>query len=108
MRLPKDALASPTTWALLMLLSSWSMTIYGYTEPIQRTLSTNAEMALTLRALRSLLRRLDVELAPPFRDFTTFHDYWSRNGMSGGSPRSNTMGASFDGVFIKYFFSENR
>jgi hypothetical protein len=46
------------------------------------TLSDN-EIASTVKALRSVLRRLDIDFAPPFRDFTTFHDYWSRGGMSG-------------------------
>jgi len=41
------------------------------------------EIATTTRALKSVLRRLGIGFAPPFRDFTTFHDYWSREGMSG-------------------------
>jgi hypothetical protein len=42
------------------------------------------QIAGAIRALRSVLRRLGIHFAPPFRDFTTFHDYWSREGMSGG------------------------
>jgi hypothetical protein len=41
------------------------------------------QIAGAIRALRSVLRRLGIDFAPPFRDFTTFHDYWSREEMSG-------------------------
>lgn len=45
---------------------------------------TDEQMAKALRALRSVLRRLDIDFQPPFRDFTGFRDHWSRQGMSGG------------------------
>ncbi|MFI6168950.1 hypothetical protein ACIBCN_19375 [Nocardia sp. NPDC051052] len=44
---------------------------------------TNDEISVALRALRAVLRRLGLEFKPPFRDFSGFHDYWSREGMSG-------------------------
>ncbi len=43
----------------------------------------DGEIAGAIKALRSALRRLGIDFAPPFRDFTTFRDYWSREGMSG-------------------------
>jgi hypothetical protein len=46
------------------------------------------QIAGAIRALRSVLRRLGIDFAPPFRDFTTFHDYWSREGMSGAGGRA--------------------
>ncbi|MEV4239206.1 MULTISPECIES: hypothetical protein [unclassified Nocardia] len=45
---------------------------------------SNDEIPVALRALRAVLRRLGLEFKLPFRDFTGFHDYWSREGMSGG------------------------
>lgn len=41
------------------------------------------QMADALRALRAVLGRLHIEMRPPFRDLSTFRDFWSREGMSG-------------------------
>ncbi len=39
---------------------------------------SNEDAGLLLRALRSVLRRLDVPFDPPFRDFESFRSYWMR------------------------------
>lgn len=44
---------------------------------------SNEDIAAVLRALRAVLKRLDVPFDPPFRDFKGFQGYWSKNGMSG-------------------------
>jgi hypothetical protein len=44
---------------------------------------TDEDMAVALRALRAVLRRLGIDFAPPFRDLTGFTDFWIRNGMTG-------------------------
>ncbi|WP_425577868.1 hypothetical protein [Streptomyces fimbriatus] len=41
------------------------------------------EIAECLRTLKALLRRLGISFNPPFRDFRSFHGYWSRNDMGG-------------------------
>lgn len=41
------------------------------------------DIALVLRVLRSVLRRLGIKFDLPFRDFKGFHGYWSGHGMSG-------------------------
>ncbi|MGW4107498.1 hypothetical protein, partial [Streptomyces sp. NPDC004976] len=41
------------------------------------------EIADTLRSLKAVLRRLGITFNPPFRDFRSFHGYWSRNDMGG-------------------------
>jgi hypothetical protein len=43
----------------------------------------NEESAVVLRTLRAILRRLDIDFNPPFRDFSGFYGYWSSHGMSG-------------------------
>ena len=40
-------------------------------------------IALALRSLRAVLRRLGIEFRPPFQDFRSFHDHWKRAGMGG-------------------------
>ena len=44
---------------------------------------TDSQSALAMRALTGVLKRLDIDFAPPFRSFSTFKVYWLRNGMSG-------------------------
>ncbi|MBA8823936.1 hypothetical protein FHX42_001265 [Saccharopolyspora lacisalsi] len=44
---------------------------------------TDKESALAIRALHAVLKRLSITLELPFRDFTRFRSYWSRNGASG-------------------------
>ncbi|MGW9044015.1 hypothetical protein ACWGQL_15855 [Streptomyces lydicus] len=39
------------------------------------------EIAEVLSALRAVLRRLSIEFRLPFRDFTGFHGYWSKQDM---------------------------
>ena len=41
------------------------------------------EIAGALRAFKAVMRRLGLEFNPPFRDFRSFHGYWSGEGMSG-------------------------
>ena len=41
------------------------------------------QIALVLRALRAVAGRAGVEIKVPFRNFSTFHSYWSRQGASG-------------------------
>ncbi|MET8817607.1 hypothetical protein [Streptomyces rochei] len=36
-----------------------------------------------IRTLRALLKRLGIDFAPPFRNFTGFRGYWGENDMSG-------------------------
>ncbi|HMQ37166.1 MAG TPA: hypothetical protein PKE46_05990 [Micropruina sp.] len=44
---------------------------------------TEAGSRATLAAFRSVLRRLGIEFAPPFTDFTSFYRYWHLQGMTG-------------------------
>lgn len=41
------------------------------------------EISVVLRTLKAILRRLDIDFDPPFRDFTGFRGYWSSHDMSG-------------------------
>jgi hypothetical protein len=44
---------------------------------------TDEQLALAIRALQAVARRVGRPLELPFRNFTTFRSYWSRNGASG-------------------------
>jgi len=48
-----------------------------------RSRLTNDGSRATLMALRAVLGRLGIEFAPPFLDFTSFYQYWRREGMTG-------------------------
>ncbi|MBO3752155.1 hypothetical protein J5X84_39355 [Streptosporangiaceae bacterium NEAU-GS5] len=68
-------------------------------------------VALVLRALRSVLRRLSIKFELPFRDFKGFHGYWSANGMSGGGgwgARRGYLQAAFEPVFRQLAELEDR
>jgi hypothetical protein len=41
------------------------------------------EVSVVIRTLKAVLRRLGVDFDPPFRDFASFHGYWSSHDMSG-------------------------
>lgn len=41
------------------------------------------QIALAIRTLRAVLRRLGIEFDPPFRNFSSFRSYWIRNDCSG-------------------------
>jgi very-short-patch-repair endonuclease len=41
------------------------------------------DIAIALRSLRAILRRLGAEFTPPFRDFGSFYRHWKRAGLSG-------------------------
>ena len=54
-----------------------------------------------LRLTNLVLKRNNLpELSLPFRDFSGFGDYWSKEGMSGGGKRSSS-----DRAFSIYFYS---
>ena len=54
-----------------------------------------------LRLPNLVLKRNNLpELSLPFRDFSGFGDYWSKEGMSGGGKRSSS-----DRAFSIYFYS---
>jgi hypothetical protein len=44
---------------------------------------SDEEIAVVLRTLRAVYRRLGIDFNPPFRDFTGFRGYWSSHDMSG-------------------------
>ena len=63
---------------------------------------SEAEITTVLRALRAVLKRLDFSFDPPFRDFKSFHGYWSREGMGGGggwAARRSYLSDLFNQVF---------
>ncbi|MFI6816103.1 hypothetical protein ACIBG7_27115 [Nonomuraea sp. NPDC050328] len=69
------------------------------------------DIALVLRSLRAVLRRLGTTLDLPFRDFKGFHGYWSANDMSGpggwGARRGYLQGA-FEPIFRQLGELEDR
>lgn len=68
-------------YALVRLMKS-ELTAYG-TDQSQKKL-TDEDSALAIRALKAVLRRLDVPFDPPFNDFDGWHGYWSAQGMTHG------------------------
>lgn len=72
---------------------------------------SNDDIALVLRAHGRLLTRLGIAFKPPFRDFDSFHDYWSGEGMSGpGSwaERRRYLNKLFDPVWSRVRDLEDR
>ena len=63
---------------------------------------SNEEITTVLRALRTVLKRLDVAFDPPFRDFRGFHGYWSEQGMGGGGGWAARRGY-LNGLFTPVF-----
>ncbi|MFF4617710.1 hypothetical protein [Nonomuraea jabiensis] len=69
------------------------------------------DIALVLRALRSVLRRLGLKFELPFRDFKGFHGYWSGHGMSGPGgwgARRGYLQEAFEPVFRELNEREDR
>ena len=65
---------------------------------------TDGEITIVLRALRAVLRRLGIDFDPPFRDFSGFHGYWSRNDMGGAggwAARRGYLNELFNPVFSR-------
>jgi hypothetical protein len=59
-------------------------------------------ISIVLRTLRAVLRRLDVEFDPPFRDFARFRDYWIRHDMQNSyAARRNYLNGLFNPVFTQ-------
>lgn len=67
-------------YALARLMKS-ELTAYG-TDQSQKL--NDEESALAMRALKAVMRRLDVPFDPPFSDFEGWHGYWSAQGMTHG------------------------
>ncbi|EGJ77113.1 hypothetical protein STTU_4324 [Streptomyces sp. Tu6071] len=60
------------------------------------------EIAECLRTLKALLRRLGIAFNPPFRDFRSFHGYWSRNDMGGSwAARRGYLNELFAPVWVQ-------
>ena len=66
----------------LDLLNLASMELEKYGTDGTNTLD-DTQIELVIKTFRSVLRRLDIELALPFRNFTTFRNYWLNEKMSG-------------------------
>ncbi len=65
---------------------------------------SDEEIAVAMRCLRAILKRLHVTFDPPFRDFKGFHGYWSSNGMSGSGGwgmRRGYLNELFNPVFAQ-------
>jgi very-short-patch-repair endonuclease len=65
---------------------------------------SNEQITAALRTLRAVLRRLDITLDLPFRDFTGFRGYWSEQGMSGGggwAARRGYLSGVFNAIFSR-------
>ena len=64
----------------------------------------NDQSALALRGLKSILKRLGIEGEFPFRDFNSFHAYWSGEGMSGAggwAARRGVLGGLFEPIHVR-------
>ncbi|MEU7883485.1 hypothetical protein [Microbispora bryophytorum] len=60
------------------------------------------DITLALRALRAVLKRLDIEFKIPFRDFKGFHGYWSRRDMGySWAARRSYLHELFEPVFAR-------
>ena len=77
---PRDSTADATAALALLDLVHEELEAYG-TGGGERL--TDAQMALAIRAVEAVARRVGVRLQIPFRDFTRFRSYWGRNGASG-------------------------
>ncbi len=68
------------------------------------------DMAIALKALRATLHRIGVDLPQlPFRDFSTFYDYWKREGMSGSyQARRDCLDETFGPLYNKFDALEER
>jgi hypothetical protein len=60
---------------------------------------TDDELGVALRALRAVLKRLDIAFEVPFRSFTTFKSYWVSKDMSGSwAARRTYLHGVFDPI----------
>lgn len=79
---------------------------YG-TDSSERITDTDAQ--LVLRALRSCLRRLGIDLSLPWRDLTTFRSHWLRNGCSGSwQARRDLLESFFEPIHRQLYELEER
>ncbi len=70
---------------------------------------TAEEIGPALRALRAVLKRLGLEVDVPFRDYSTFHDYWVQQGCHGNYQcRRDLLRAIFEPVHAKLFAAQDR
>jgi hypothetical protein len=69
---------------------------------------TNQGMALAIRALHTVLRRLEMDIAIPFRDLSTFKSHWLREGASGSwQARRDLVEALFEPLLARLFAEED-
>lgn len=67
------------------------------------------ESRLLLLALKATLKRLGIDFAPPFRDFSTFYGYWIRKGASGSwQARRNLLEELFEPLHRQLLDLEDR
>lgn len=63
---------------------------------------TEDEIAMSIRALVVVTKRLGVDFDPPYRNFSTFRSYWLRNDGHGSyQARRDLLGALFDPLYTQ-------
>lgn len=70
---------------------------------------TNPQIALVIRALTAVLKRLGVDFVPPWRDFSTFKNYWLRNGARGSwQARRDLLSQQFEPLHARLAAMEDQ